>query len=111
MRFAQKALAFLLALMLLAGIGVMSAAAENQTGGGAILARDAEWKYLVTGTALDAAWNTESFDDSAWETGKAPLGFDDDYSETDASLPIGTVIGFGGDDANKNMTTCFRTTV
>ncbi len=111
MRFAQKVLAFLLAMMLLTGIGVVSAAAENQTGSGAILARDAEWKYLVTNAAPDAAWNTESFDDSAWETGKAPLGFGDHYSETDPTLPIGTVVGFGPDAANKYMTTYFRTTV
>ena len=111
MRFAQKALAFLMVLLLLAGMSAAATAEQNQSSGGEILKRDAEWKFMVTNAALDAAWTTEGFDDSAWETGKAPLGFGDDYSETDPSLPIGTVVGFGGDDANKNITTYFRSVV
>ena len=33
------------------------------------------WKYLDDGTGPDAAWFQPGFDDSAWKSGKAPLGF------------------------------------
>lgn len=101
----RKPLAILLTLALL--LGAVPAFADDST----ILARDAQWKFYDQGELAGDAWKAADFDDSAWQSGKAPLGFGDDYSETDPSLPIGTVIGFGDDAANKYMTSYFRTTV
>ncbi len=105
----KKTFGFVLALVLVLGVlwTVPALAADNT----AILARDAEWRYYDQGELTDEAWKTADFDDSAWAIGKAPLGFGDDVSETDPTLPIGTVIGFGDDPANKHMTSYFRTTV
>jgi PKD repeat protein len=36
---------------------------------------DATWAYKYDASATPAGWNTRSFDDSAWATGAAPLGF------------------------------------
>jgi 3',5'-cyclic AMP phosphodiesterase CpdA len=101
----RKPLEILLTLALL--LGAVPAFANDAT----ILARDAAWKFHDQGKLEGDAWKTADFDDSAWKSGAAPLGFGDDYSETDPSLPIGTVIGFGDDAANKYMTSYFRTTV
>lgn len=81
----------------------------NIPGGLTVLDRAAPWKYDDSGKDGGAAWKTAEFDDKAWKVGKAPLGFGDDVSETDPALPVGTVVGFGADPANKNMTTYFRT--
>ncbi len=112
MRLVKKILVALLTLALLTGIGLTATAEQNQqAGSGILLARDVEWKYDDSGKDLGASFIAADFDDSAWKTGKAPLGFGDDYSETDPTLPIGTVVGFGSDPANKIMTTYFRTTM
>lgn len=74
------------------------------------LAKDAEWKYLDNGEDLGATWMGADYDDSAWKSGKAPLGFGDDYSETDPSLPLETKVDFGPNPENKYMTTYFRST-
>ena len=58
-----------------------------------------DWKYF---DELPPAgqWNAPGFDDSAWKTGKAPLG----YGEPD----IATTLSFGGDEKNKNPSAYFR---
>ena len=62
----------------------------------------ATWRFLVTPSAPDAAWNQPGFDDAAWPAGPAQLGFGDGDEAT--------VIGFGPDANNKYLTTYFRTT-
>lgn len=74
-----------------------------------LLTRDAVWMYNDTGVDLGTSWQAANYDDSIWSEGKGPLGFGDNYSETDPTLPIGTVVEFGADPNNKNMTTYFRT--
>ena len=59
------------------------------------------WNYLDTGVDPGASWTTAGFDDGGWLTGRAELGYGD--SQT-------TVVGFGGDTANKHITTWFRRT-
>lgn len=103
-----KCLAFMLSMVLAIAL---CGAASAESGGDTLLARDSEWKYYDQGELTDAAWKNADFDDSAWDSGKAPLGFGDDYSETDPSLPIATIVGFGEDPANKHMTTYFRTSI
>ena len=48
------------------------------------------------------AWNTKDFDDTAWDTGTAPLG----YGEDD----IAATISFGEHDNNKHTAAYFRLT-
>ena len=57
------------------------------------------WSYLDNGVAPDNSWTTLGFDDSAWSTGAAELGYGD--SQT-------TVVSFGADPASKHITTWFR---
>ena len=58
------------------------------------------WKYLDDGTDQGTAWRELGFDDSAWKSGFAELG----YGEGDEE----TVVGFGPDPAARYITTYFR---
>lgn len=64
-----------------------------------VMARGGEWSYLDDGSDQGSAWSQPAFDDSAWDSGAAPLGYG--ASET-------TTVGFGGDAAAKFATTYFR---
>ena len=57
------------------------------------------WKYLDDGTDQGTAWRARSFNDGAWESGPAPLGFGDGDEAT--------VID-GGPSTNRFVTTYFR---
>lgn len=65
------------------------------------IAKGAVWKYLDTGSYPGAAWTGASFDDSAWASGPAELGYGDS--------PV-TTVSYGPDPANKFVTTWFRKT-
>ncbi len=58
------------------------------------------WKYLDNGTDQGTAWRAPDFDDAAWASGPAQLG----YGEGDEA----TVISFGPDANNKFVTSYFR---
>ncbi|MDQ3802433.1 MAG: Ig-like domain-containing protein, partial [Acidobacteriota bacterium] len=58
------------------------------------------WKYLDNGTDQGTAWREHSFNDGAWLSGSAQLGYGDGDEKT--------VIGYGPDPANKHITTYFR---
>lgn len=60
----------------------------------------AVWKYLDTGVDQGTAWITPGFNDSAWPSGPAQLG----YGDVDEA----TVVGFGPDPNSKYITTYFR---
>jgi len=62
----------------------------------------AVWKYKDDGSDQGTAWTSTAFDDSSWDSGPAQLG----YGDGDEA----TTLGFGGDDANKHITTYFRRT-
>lgn len=47
-----------------------------------LVARGADWKYLDTGVAPAANWQTAAFNDSAWLSGPARLGFGGDGEST-----------------------------
>ncbi|TAH37368.1 MAG: hypothetical protein EYC70_10380 [Planctomycetota bacterium] len=68
-----------------------------------LLPRGADWRYLDDGSDPGAAWFTAGFDDSAWASGSAQLG----YGDGDES----TVVGYGPNASAKYITTYFRTTV
>lgn len=58
------------------------------------------WKYLDNGTDQGAAWRNLAFNDSAWESGPAQIGF--------GNFDDVTTAGFGPDPDNKFITTYFR---
>lgn len=76
-----------------------------------LLARNAQWSYQDDGKDLGTAWIQPDFADKNWKKGPAPLGFGDDYSETDPKLALATPVSFGPAADAKIMTTYFRTTV
>ncbi|HEY0456857.1 MAG TPA: Ig-like domain-containing protein [Verrucomicrobiae bacterium] len=58
------------------------------------------WKYRDTGNDLGAGWSASAFDDRAWASGPAQLG----YGDGDEA----TVVSYGSDPNNKYITTYFR---
>lgn len=62
----------------------------------------ADWHYLDNGSNQGTAWRSPSFDDSAWASGPAPLGYGplENY--------VTTTVGYGPDSNNKYITTYFR---
>ncbi len=63
-----------------------------------VLPAGSAWRWFDQGTA-PVGWQHVAFDDSAWPSGAAPLG----YGDTAA-----TAVGFGPDPLQKHVTTYFR---
>ncbi len=61
------------------------------------------WKYLDNGTDQGSVWRSKEFNDTAWASGPAQLG----YGDGDEA----TVVNFGADPANKYITTYFRKSI
>ena len=61
---------------------------------------NAVWRYQVTGSNLETSWTAPAFNEAAWPAGAARLGFGGDGEVT--------LLGFGGNAANKYVTTYFR---
>ncbi len=59
----------------------------------------ATWSYLDTGEDPGEEWKSLDFDDSAWASGPAPLGYGDDQT---------TVVSYGDNSSDKHPTTWFR---
>ena len=72
----------------------------NFSGTVPILPAGSLWKYLDDGSDQGTAWRENDFDDSAWESGLAELGYGDGDEET--------VVSYGGDKNNRHITTYFR---
>jgi hypothetical protein len=66
----------------------------------ALVASGSVWKYRDTGEDLGSAWTGLAFDDSAWQSGPAMLGYGNDDE--------GTVVSYGPDSDEKFITTYFR---
>src|ERR1043166_7861929 len=62
------------------------------------------WKYLDNGSDQGTAWISPTFNDSAWASGPAPLGYGD---VNGIEFPL-TTVGYGPDQNNKYITTYFR---
>ena len=69
-------------------------------GGENPIPRGSDWHYLDDGSDQGTAWRGVEFDDSAWSSGSAQLG----YGDGDEA----TVVSFGPNSANKYVTTYFR---
>ncbi len=68
-----------------------------------LVATGSVWKYLDNGSDQGVAWIAPAFNDSAWKSGPAPLG----YGDANGQLPA-TTVGYGPDPNNKYITTYFR---
>ncbi|MBK8000156.1 MAG: hypothetical protein IPK15_15900 [Verrucomicrobia bacterium] len=64
------------------------------------IGRGEVWRYNDQGTDEGTAWRGTNFNDSAWASGPAQLG----YGQADQQ----TVISYGFDEFEKNVTTYFR---
>jgi len=64
------------------------------------IAETATWKYHDLGQNLGTAWRAAGYNDSAWPSGPAQLG----YGENDEA----TVVSYGGNTTNRHPTTYFR---
>ena len=62
-----------------------------------------DWKYWDQGKAPDENWKGVEYDDAAWKTGQAPLGY-----ETDDGTALKTTVSFGHDETKKHAVTYFR---
>src|SRR5262249_8288424 len=73
-----------------------------------LIAFGSAWKYLDNGTNLAPyPWTGLGFDDSAWASGPAPLG----YGDVNGVIFPATVVSYGPDGNNKYITTYFRRTI
>ena len=60
----------------------------------------AQWRYYDSGNLAGTSWRTTAFNDSAWNSGAAPLGYGDDN--------IVTTVKFGPSTTTRYITTWFR---
>jgi hypothetical protein len=67
------------------------------------VAQGSVWKYLDNGSDQGAAWIARGFNDTAWKSGPAPLGYGDANGQSPA-----TPVSYGPDANNKYITTYFR---
>ncbi|HET6285017.1 MAG TPA: hypothetical protein VFH73_28930 [Polyangia bacterium] len=67
-----------------------------------LVPRASVWRYSDTGTDLGSGWRQPSFNDTAWKSGAAQLG----YGDGDEA----TVVSYGPSASNKYITTYFRRT-
>ena len=71
------------------------------SGNTTVVAKNAVWKYLDNGSDPGTAWRAAAFDDSAWASGPAELGYGD--------APA-TTVSYGSNATAKHITTYFRRT-
>ncbi len=80
-------------------LGLSGFMAQAQT---TLISTGAVWKYLDDGSDQGTTWSGAGFNDTAWASGPAELG----YGDGDEA----TVVSFGPDAENKFVTTYFRHT-
>ena len=69
-------------------------------GDSVFIAKEQVWKYSDTGTDLGTLWHNADYTDATWKSGQAELGYGDGDEKT--------VISFGSDSNNKQITSYFR---
>ena len=93
----RRFIAYLISLSL-----VLVWTSRSSTVDSILVDKGSAWKYLDNGSNQGTAWRGSSFNDSAWPSGPAQLG----YGDGDEA----TVVSFGPNSANKYVTTYFRRT-
>jgi len=71
------------------------------------IAKGSVWRYLDDGSNQGTAWTSLTFNDSAWKSGPAPLGYGVANDGPQQELPA-TTVGYGPAGTNKYVTTYFR---
>src|SRR5437899_2468039 len=84
----------------LCALCAFAASQFSALGAQTVLPAGSTWRYFDTGGDLGTAWRAPDFNDAAWPSGPAPLGYGD---------PVATTVSFGPDPNNKFTTTYFRT--
>jgi hypothetical protein len=79
---------------------LLLATARTSTTDTTLVAKGAAWKYLDDGSNQGTAWRATAFNDAAWASGPAQLG----YGDGDEA----TLVSFGPNGAAKYVTTYFR---
>lgn len=67
-----------------------------------MIQKESTWKYFAQGVLPASDWSSAGFNDAAWSSGQAQLG----YGEGDEKA----VVSYGSDSNNKFITTYFRKT-
>ncbi len=75
---------------------------KNATATNQIVKKNDIWKYYDKGAAPNN-WTAASFNDNAWASGQAPLGY--------KMTGVKTTVSYGSDSNQKNPTTYFRKTI
>src|SRR6476660_10183891 len=65
-----------------------------------VIPQNASWKYLDNGSNQGTAWRTSTFNDAAWKSGNAELGYGDGGEAT--------VVKYGPSASDRYRTTYFR---
>lgn len=110
----KKVLSILLSLALL--LGLLGAAAPSPVAAAStnepvtLLPGNSVWKYYDKGMDLDTVWRS-TYDDSAWSSGSAPLGYKDSGAIISATGfgALKTIVDYGTNKSKKPPTTYFRT--
>jgi hypothetical protein len=77
---------------------------QLQPASASLVSTGSVWRYNDHGLDLGTAWREVAYNDSAWLSGPAELGYGDDAE----NRPEATVVGYGPDPNNKYITTYFR---
>jgi endo-beta-N-acetylglucosaminidase D len=83
--------------------GVSTAATTNLFWPVMLVSTGSVWKYNDSGANLGTAWRATNYDDSAWSSGTAMLG----YGDANGINPT-TTNSYGADANNKYITTYYR---
>ncbi len=83
-------------------IGVLFDRIQSAAGWSGLLPSQTTWKYLADGTNQGSNWRQPGFNDSAWSSGLAALGYGFGNEQT--------VVSYGSNVSNKYITTYFRHT-
>ncbi|MBL0049757.1 MAG: metallophosphoesterase [Bacteroidetes bacterium] len=85
---------YLLSVLIMLGFSI---SATSQT---TIIAKNSSWKYISNGANQGTAWRATAFNDAAWSTGNAELGYGDGGEAT--------VLSYGPSSSSKYVTYYFR---
>src|SRR6266436_9612961 len=89
--------------LLLCGVVVLASWTGQAQPATTFISSNSTWKYLDNGSDQGTGWRATNFNDSAWASGPAPLG----YGDASGVSPL-TMVSFGPDSNNKYITTYFR---
>ncbi|WP_353568384.1 lamin tail domain-containing protein [Haloferula sargassicola] len=76
-----------------------------------LVARESSWKYRDLGTDPGPDWFTNSYDDSSWSAGEAPLGYNDSWITTTLSYGPSSSSKFASSQFRRHFTVADPTTV